>query len=220
MAVSWLLLVAAGAVFVSMVVLVVGCLHCRNKGPLASIRQSHAEDEIIHPCPSDPSPAHPAANQSPYSPSVKPGGGRASCTPSQESIASYVNPPEGNRNADSDAEDPGYIEVLPDDEPAPTNPSRASSRSSDGPAYENVDPRNHGAQTQGTSSPQQSKSEDKSEDESDDGSNASYVNDTEGAFSPETPESSDSEDSQNYVNVGNESPWSRTDCELFSGHPF
>lgn len=45
---------------------------------------------------------------------------------------------EPDMNAESDAEDPGYIIVLPDGEAPQTNQSRASTPSSDNNDYENV----------------------------------------------------------------------------------
>ncbi|XP_041813843.1 uncharacterized protein LOC121621438 isoform X1 [Chelmon rostratus] len=152
MAVSWLLLVMAGAVFVSMVLLAVVCLHCRNKGPLVYIRQANPSEEstefrVIHPSQPtiDRNSIHPSSNQlSPFSLSADPGTQRRhrSFTPTEtDSNPSYENPADGPDyvNSESDAEDPGYIIVLPEGETPLTNQSRASTPSSDVlHDYENV----------------------------------------------------------------------------------
>ncbi|XP_039679638.1 uncharacterized protein LOC120573839 isoform X2 [Perca fluviatilis] len=153
MAASWLIWVLAVAIFVSMVLLAVVCLHCRNKGPLVSIRQA-SEDympsnqfRVIHPSHTntDLSSIHPSSNLlSPFSSSAHPGTQRRfpSITPTEtESNPSYENPADGPDyiNAESDAEDPGYIIVLPEGETPLTNQSRASTPSSDVlHDYENV----------------------------------------------------------------------------------
>ncbi|KAL3986530.1 KRAB domain-containing zinc finger protein [Sarotherodon galilaeus] len=54
---SWFLLLVSAAVFVSIVLLAVICLDCRNKGPLRSIQQTASEEytspefRVIHPAP-------------------------------------------------------------------------------------------------------------------------------------------------------------------------
>ncbi|XP_071321512.1 linker for activation of T-cells family member 1 isoform X2 [Trachinotus anak] len=150
---SWFLLVLSAAILISMVLLVVVCVDCWNKGPLVSISQTNASEEyiqstefrVIHPL-------HPAGDLnsirsaphllSPHSSSADPRTQRRhrSFTPTEtESNPSYENPAEGPDYAnpdpnlhDSDVEDPGYIIVIPDgDALAPSNPSRASTPSSD-----------------------------------------------------------------------------------------
>ncbi|XP_075937095.1 uncharacterized protein LOC142937874 [Anarhichas minor] len=155
MAVSWLIWVMAAAVFVSMVLLAVVCLKCRNKGPLVSIRQANASEDympstqfrVIHP--SQPNTGlnsvHLSSNLlSPYLPSADAGAQRRqrSFTPTEtESNPSYENPADGSDyiNTESDAEDPGYIIVIPEGDTPQTNQSRASTPSSDVlHDYENV----------------------------------------------------------------------------------
>ncbi|KAM7371368.1 hypothetical protein PAMP_008620 [Pampus punctatissimus] len=51
---SWLLVVLAATVFVSIIVLAIVCLDCRNTGPLVSIRQASASEIYMPPHPSDP----------------------------------------------------------------------------------------------------------------------------------------------------------------------
>ncbi|XP_042360521.1 uncharacterized protein LOC121956399 isoform X2 [Plectropomus leopardus] len=153
MAVSWLVWFFATAIFVSMVLLAGICLHCRNEGPLVSIRQINASEEympstqfrIIHPSqPStDLNSIHLPSNLlSPFSPSADPLTHRRqrSFTPTEtESNPSYENPVDGPNFTESDAEDPGYIIVLPEGETPQTNQSRASTPSSDVQHdYENV----------------------------------------------------------------------------------
>ncbi|XP_044037483.1 uncharacterized protein LOC122869026 [Siniperca chuatsi] len=148
---SWLLWVLAAAVLVSMVLLAVVCLHCMNKGPLASIRQASedylpsTEFRVIHPSQptNDQNSIHPSSNLlSPFSLSAGTQRRHRSVTPTEtESNPSYENPAEGPDyvNADSDAEDPPYVTVLPDGEAPLTNQSRASTPSSDiRHDYENV----------------------------------------------------------------------------------
>lgn len=139
---SWTLLIVAGAVIVSMVVLLMVCLDCRNKGPLVSIRQVNTSEympsnefRIIHP--SQPttdlnSTVHAAANSlSPFLlPSDRGTRRHRSFTAAEtESNQSYENPTDGMDNPESNAGD--YLIVLP--------PSRASTPSSDVQHdYENV----------------------------------------------------------------------------------
>ncbi|XP_035852453.1 uncharacterized protein LOC116060861 isoform X2 [Sander lucioperca] len=148
MATSWLIWVMVVAIFVSMVLLAVVCLRCRNKGPLVSIRQT-SEDyipstqfRVIHPSQTN---TDLSSNLlSPFSSSAHLGTQRRfpSVTPTEtESNPSYENPPDGPDyiNAESDADDPGYIIVLPEGETPLTNQSRASTPSSDVlHDYENV----------------------------------------------------------------------------------
>ncbi|XP_010790495.1 linker for activation of T-cells family member 1 isoform X1 [Notothenia coriiceps] len=153
MSVSWFVWVLSAAVLVSVVLLALVCLHCRNRGPLVSIRQANVSEEympstefrVIHPF---------AAQQnsdvnsihllSPFLPLSDPGTQRRqrSYTPTEtESNPSYENPTDGPDyiNTESDAEDPGYIIVLPEGETPVTNQSRASTPSSDVlHDYENV----------------------------------------------------------------------------------
>ncbi|XP_033501487.1 uncharacterized protein LOC117268862 isoform X2 [Epinephelus lanceolatus] len=149
MTASWLIWFLVSAIFVSMVLLAVVCLNCRNKGPLVSIRQVNASEEympstefrIIHPFAAQPSTdlnsIHLSSNLlSPFSPLADPGTQRRhrSFTPTEtESNPSYENPADGPDyiNTESDAEDPGYIIVLPEGETPLTNQSRASTPSSD-----------------------------------------------------------------------------------------
>ncbi|XP_059204485.1 linker for activation of T-cells family member 1-like [Centropristis striata] len=150
MAVSWLIWVLAAAIFVSTVLLAVVCLQCRSRGPLVSIRQGNSSEDympsdhfrVIHP--SMPNSIHLPSNLlSPFSPSTDPGTQHRhrSVTPTEtESNPSYENPTEGpDYINESDAEDPGYIIVLPDGETPQNNQSRASTPSSDvRNDYENV----------------------------------------------------------------------------------
>ncbi|KAK9534485.1 hypothetical protein VZT92_006927 [Zoarces viviparus] len=155
MAVPWLLWVMPAAVFVSMILLAVVCLKCRNNGPLVSIRQANASEDympstqfrVIHP--SQPNTGlnsvHLSTNLlSPYLPSADPGAQRRqrSFTPTEtESNPSYENAADGSDyiNTESDAEDPGYIMVIPEGDTPQTNQSRASTPSSDVlHDYENV----------------------------------------------------------------------------------
>ncbi|XP_020501337.2 uncharacterized protein [Labrus bergylta] len=152
---SWLFLIMAAAIFVSMVLLAFVCLDCRINGPPVSISQGNASDEympstnfrVIHPYqPSiDTNSIHPSSNLlSPFSPSTDPGTQRRhrSFTPTDiQSNPSYENPVGGPDyiNTESDQEDPGYIIVLPEGETPLTNLSRASTPSSDVlHDYENV----------------------------------------------------------------------------------
>ncbi|XP_056258357.1 linker for activation of T-cells family member 1-like isoform X1 [Seriola aureovittata] len=153
---SWFLLVLSVAILVSMVLLVVVCLDCWNKGPLVSIRQTNASEEymqstefrVIHPL-------HPGSDlnsirSGPHllspprvlSSSTDSGTQRRHQSFTQtetESNPSYENPVEGPEYAnpdpnchDSDVEEPGYIIVIPDGEAlAPSSISRASTPSSD-----------------------------------------------------------------------------------------
>ncbi|XP_076608413.1 uncharacterized protein LOC143333919 [Chaetodon auriga] len=206
MAVSWLLVVMAAAVFASMVVLVVACLHCRNKGPLVHIRQANASEEstefrVIHPSQPtiDRNSIHPSSNL--LSPFSDPGTQRRhrSFTPTEtESNPSYENPADGPGyiNSESDAEDPGYIIVLPEGE---TNQSRASTPSSDVlHDYENVPEKKDAARAS------QSPTLQSADGEEDD---REYLNVDPRHFQRSTPESSapsdsdDDDDEGNYVNV-------------------
>ncbi|KAK5855752.1 hypothetical protein PBY51_007396 [Eleginops maclovinus] len=151
----WFVWVLPAAILVSVVLLTLVCLHCRNKGPLMSIRQANASEEyipstefrVIHPSQqnSDVNPFHLPSNMlSPFSTLSDPGTQRRqrSCTPADtESNPSYENPIDGPDyiNTESDAEDPGYIIVLPEGDTPVTNQSRASTPSSDVlHDYENV----------------------------------------------------------------------------------
>ncbi|XP_037648912.1 uncharacterized protein LOC119502106 isoform X1 [Sebastes umbrosus] len=149
MADSWLMWVLAVAIFVSMVLLAVVCLQCRDNGPLV-IRQVASEDymqsnefRVIHPSqPStDPNSIHlPSNHLSPFS--LDPGAqrGPSHSFTETESNPSYENPVDGpDYINESDPEDPGYIIVLPEGETRPTDQSRASTPSSDFlHDYENV----------------------------------------------------------------------------------
>ncbi|XP_045894027.1 linker for activation of T-cells family member 1 [Micropterus dolomieu] len=192
---SWFLWVLAGAVLASMVLLAVVCLHCRNKGPLASIRQ--ASDDympstrfrVIHP--SQPSNDLNPSLLSPFSQSTNPGTqrGHRSVTPTEtESNASYVDPSDGPDyvNAD-DADDPPYVTVLPGGDPPLTNQSRASTPSSDvRHDYENVPERedrdylNVDLQHYQRSTPDLSAQSDSNDDDDDDDDEGNYVNVPEG----------------------------------------
>ncbi|XP_054463495.1 uncharacterized protein LOC129098513 isoform X2 [Anoplopoma fimbria] len=155
MADSWFFWVLAAAIFVSMVLLAVVCLNCRDNGPLVSIRQVNDSEDympsthfrVIHPSSTDTdlNPIHrPSNHLSPYLPSVDGGTQRRhrSFTPTEtESNPSYENPPDGADyiNTESDGDDPGYIIVLPEGVTPQTNQSRASTPSSDVlHDYENV----------------------------------------------------------------------------------
>ncbi|XP_035510656.1 nucleolin-like [Morone saxatilis] len=197
-----LLLVLAAAVFVSMVLLAVVCLHCRNKGPLVSIRQGNSTEEympsnqfrVIHPSQPnlDLNLSHSSSHLlSPFSPLVVPGTQRrhTSFTPTEnESIPSYENPGDGHYiNAESDPEDPGYIIVLPEGETQ--NQSRASTPSSDvlhdyenvpekkeDREYLNVDPLGLSISTPELSAQSDSDDEDDDDDDDDDDDEGNYVN--------------------------------------------
>ncbi|XP_070779998.1 linker for activation of T-cells family member 1 [Enoplosus armatus] len=191
---SWLLWVLAAAILVSMVLLAVVCLHCRNKGPLASIRQGNASEDympstdfrVIHP-------SQPTNDLSSISPSNLLPPEHRSFTPSEtESNPSYENPAVGPDyiNADSDVDDPGYIIVLPG-EASLTNQSRASTPSSDvrhdyvnvpekkeDREYLNVDPLHFERSTPELSA--QSDSDDDDDEDDDDDDEGNYVNVQEG----------------------------------------
>ncbi|CAJ1076467.1 uncharacterized protein LOC121503586 [Xyrichtys novacula] len=112
---SWIALVMVAAIFISMVLLAAVCLDCRVKGPPVSISQAATSDVYISPPQTD------SGSQR----------RKTSFTPTEtESNPSYENQADVSDyiNADSDQEDHGYIVVLPD---GPTNPSRASTPSSD-----------------------------------------------------------------------------------------
>ncbi|XP_037834791.1 uncharacterized protein LOC108228485 isoform X2 [Kryptolebias marmoratus] len=144
MDVSWLSVLVAVAVFVSIVLLAAVCLNCRNKSPLVSISQTTASEEhvphtgfiVIHP--SQPHPDHnsirsPSSLMIPHPNSVDRDSNRRlrPYTPTEtESNPSYENPLPGT-DFDSEAEDNGYIKVIPEPDPRPTNPSRGSTHSSD-----------------------------------------------------------------------------------------
>nr|XP_020468869.1 uncharacterized protein LOC109967555 isoform X2 [Monopterus albus] len=153
MDVSWFILMVLAAIFVSTILLAVVCLDCRNKSVLVYVSQTHASEEYI---PSSEfsviRPSQTATDQNSFtassnnlshlSPLAVPGTQRRprSVTPIETgSIPSYENQ-AGPQPADSDAEDAGYILVLPDDEAPPTtNQSRASTPSSDRNDYVNLE---------------------------------------------------------------------------------
>ncbi|XP_013888154.1 linker for activation of T-cells family member 1 [Austrofundulus limnaeus] len=144
MDVSWLTVVLSTVVFISTVLLTVVCLDCRNKSPLASISQTTASEEHIqtsgfivihssqpHPdqnsmhSPSILLPPHPNSEDRRSDRRLRP------YTPTEtESNPSYENPVPGT-DVDNDPEDNGYIIVIPEPDPVPDNPSRASTPSSD-----------------------------------------------------------------------------------------
>nr|XP_046271658.1 uncharacterized protein LOC124073459 isoform X2 [Scatophagus argus] len=189
MADLWFLVLMVVAVFVCMAVLAVACLQCRNKGPLVSIRQANTSEEssefrVIHPTQStiERNPIHPQTGLlSPYPPSADPLTQRRhpSFTPTEtESNPSYENPPDGSNyvSGDSDAEDAGYIIVLPEGEAPLTNHSRASTPSSDvRHDYENVPEKKEDREYLNVdpmkTSPSQTDSESESEDDE-----GNYVN--------------------------------------------
>ncbi|KAE8282706.1 hypothetical protein D5F01_LYC18095 [Larimichthys crocea] len=204
MAIPWLLVVMAAAVFVSMVLLVAVCLNCRDKGPLVSIRQTNASEEpsgfrVIHPTQpiNDRNSIHPAAHL--LSPFSDAGTQRHSTYTATEtdSNPSYENPVV----VESDNDDPGYIIVLPEGATPVTNQSRASTPSSDVlHDYENVPEKKTDSRGEylnvenfhseawspslsrplfGCESSAQSKSSDDDDDDDDDGdsdSEGNYVN--------------------------------------------
>ncbi|KAI3359821.1 hypothetical protein L3Q82_013827, partial [Scortum barcoo] len=124
------------------------------------------------------------------SPSAGPGTQRRrrSVTPTEtESNPSYENP-AGSDYPESDADEPGYIIVLPDGEAPPTNPSRASTPSSDVlHDYENVPDKKEDRDYLNVellhfqrSTPDLSAQSD-SDDDDDEDDDANYVNIQEGA---------------------------------------
>ncbi|XP_063328619.1 uncharacterized protein LOC134626593 isoform X4 [Pelmatolapia mariae] len=137
---SWFLLLVSAAVFVSIVLLAVICLDCRNKGPLRSIQQTASEEytspefRVIHPAPLSMPTSRSLASGSisvaqptlppnpiiittpPPDPHLRPPFStkpeHRPYTPTEtESNPSYENP-----EPEKDVEDPAdnYIEVLPD----------------------------------------------------------------------------------------------------------
>ncbi|CAK6979872.1 uncharacterized protein LOC122967626 isoform X3 [Scomber scombrus] len=204
---SWVLLVLAVAVFVSMVVLAIVCLDCRNSGPQVSIRQASeiympsTDFRVIHSAQqtTDVSSIHsPSTLLSPFPHSSDPGTQRRqrSVTPTEtESIPSYENSPDvPNYVNPGSYTDPDYILVLADGEAPPNNPSRASTHSSDTQHdYENV---------QGELAHMSLKDDDDDDEDEDDGT-GDYLN--VDALHTETPgessqSESDDEDGGNYVN--------------------
>ncbi|XP_029364492.1 linker for activation of T-cells family member 1-like [Echeneis naucrates] len=166
---SWFLLVLSAAILVSLVLLVLVCVDCWNKGPMVSIRETNVSEEYMHSTefrvvhPSHPpvdrhllrSPPNLLPPQRVPSSVADPGAQwrHRSFTPTEtDSNPSYENPVEGppyeNPDCrDSDIEDPGYIIVIPDG-PAipPSHPSRASTPSSDLPnEYVNLQEQNQEA---------------------------------------------------------------------------
>lgn len=151
---AWPLLLLGVSVLVSLVLLSIVCLNCRNKRPLASIAQSNASEDYIPPTrfrrispvqTTELNSVHPSSHLlSPISPLADAGSQRRqlSYTPTEtESNPSYENPADEPNyiNTESDADDPGYIVVLPEGETPPTNQSQASTPSSDVQhLYENV----------------------------------------------------------------------------------
>ncbi|CAI5676536.1 pollen-specific leucine-rich repeat extensin-like protein 2 isoform X4 [Oreochromis niloticus] len=137
---SWFLLLVSAAVFVSIVLLAVICLDCRNKGPLRSIQQTASEDytspefRVIHPAPLSMPTSRSLASGSisvaqptlppnpiiittpPPDPHLRPPFStkpeQRPYTPTEtESNPSYENP-EPEKDVDDPADN--YIEVLPD----------------------------------------------------------------------------------------------------------
>ncbi|MEQ2278247.1 hypothetical protein XENORESO_014946 [Xenotaenia resolanae] len=146
MEISGLTLLLSATVFIATILLAIVCLDCRNKSPLASISQTPASDEyvtssgfvVINPCHPRPEPnaIHSPSNLMPHPNSADRGSERRlrPYTPTEtESNPSYENQVLGTDFPDSDAEDNGYIKVLPE-----TEPSRASTPSSDN-HYVNVE---------------------------------------------------------------------------------
>ncbi|KAL6102380.1 uncharacterized protein ACO6RY_01999 [Pungitius sinensis] len=154
MADSGLLWVLVAAVVVSTVVLAGVCLRCR-RGPQGCFSQANASEDylpspqfrVIHPSQTNPdltSEHLPSNLLSPHFTSADSQNHRRqqSFTPTEtESNPSYENPADGPDyiNAESDADDAGYILVLPEEQTGRTNGSRASTPSSDVQHdYENV----------------------------------------------------------------------------------
>ncbi|XP_008293173.1 WASH complex subunit CCDC53 homolog isoform X2 [Stegastes partitus] len=143
---SWLCALVSVAIFIAVVLLAVTCLDCRNKNPLASIRETASEEYVS---PSSFIVIHPYAAQpvtdltsirlpsNHLSPSPNPAQWRPRPHPPSEieSTPSYENPGIESEPLESDADDAGsgYIIVLPEGQP--------STPSSDVPHdYENVSP--------------------------------------------------------------------------------
>ncbi|XP_047212098.1 linker for activation of T-cells family member 1-like isoform X2 [Girardinichthys multiradiatus] len=186
MEISGLTLLLSATVFIATILLAIICLDCRNKSPLASISQTPASDEyvtsgfsVIHPCHPRPEPnaIHSPSNLMPHPNSADRGSERRlrPYTPTEtESNPSYENQVPGTDFPDSDAEDNGYIKVLPE-----TEPSRASTPSSDN-HYVNVE---------------------EAKPDSDSDSDPDYLNVDKIHQPCSTPDlSSQSEDDDNYVN--------------------
>ncbi|XP_029944746.1 uncharacterized protein LOC115386534 [Salarias fasciatus] len=195
---SWLPLLLSAAVLMAAVVLLAVCVDCRNNGPLASIPQTHASEDyirstdfrIIHPSRTNTdlnSLGSPSNLLSPLPNSVGGSQRQPSFTATEtESNPSYENP--GPECLDSDAEDPGYIIVLPDGE-APPSLSRASTPNSgtsdaepnyvniaclppeDSQDYVNVEP-----SSVSQAMPESSAQTDDDDDDSDDDDEGNYVN--------------------------------------------
>ncbi|KAM8723974.1 linker for activation of T-cells family member 1 [Acanthopagrus schlegelii] len=214
MAVTWLLIVMAVAIFVSMVLLAVVCVRCRNDGPLVSIRQASEEStefRVIHPA--QPTigrnSVHPSSNLlSPFSPSVDLGTQRKhrSFTTETESNPSYENPTDGpDYINESDGDESGYIVVLPEGEARPTDQSRPSTPSSDNlHDYENI-PTKEGATLTNKSSGSPSPTRLSEDGEDDD---REYLNVEPLHFpklSPDTDTDTEDDDEGNYVNVNDSS---------------
>ncbi|XP_044188295.1 uncharacterized protein LOC122967626 isoform X1 [Thunnus albacares] len=153
MAITWYFLVLVVAIFISLIVLVIVCLDCRNQGPLVSIRQASASEiympsnefRVIHPAQPTTdlsSMRSPPILLSPFPHSSDPGTRRyPSITPTEtESNPSYENSPDGPDYVNPESyTDTDYIIVLPDGEAPLTNQSRASTPSSDTQHdYENI----------------------------------------------------------------------------------
>ncbi|XP_030264030.1 uncharacterized protein LOC115575819 [Sparus aurata] len=207
MAITWLVVVMAVAVFVSMVLLAVVCVRCRTDGPLVSIRQATEEStefRVIHPA--QPTigrnSVHPSSNLlSPYSPSVDLGTQRKhrSFTTETESNPSYENPADGpDYINESDGDESGYIVVLPEGD-APPDQSRPSTPSSDNlHDYENIPTKEDAASTNKSSvSPSPTRL---SEDGDDD--DREYLNvEPLHSQNPSTDSDTEDDDEGNYVNV-------------------
>ncbi|XP_047212100.1 linker for activation of T-cells family member 1-like isoform X4 [Girardinichthys multiradiatus] len=176
MEISGLTLLLSATVFIATILLAIICLDCRNKSPLASISQTPASDEyvtssgfsVIHPCHPRPEPnaIHSPSNLMPHPNSADRG--------SERRLRPYTPTETGTDFPDSDAEDNGYIKVLPE-----TEPSRASTPSSDN-HYVNVE---------------------EAKPDSDSDSDPDYLNVDKIHQPCSTPDlSSQSEDDDNYVN--------------------
>ncbi|KAM9843819.1 uncharacterized protein ACBR49_012950 isoform 1-T3 [Aulostomus maculatus] len=153
MDVSWLHLVLVLSVLVSIVLLALNCLDCRNNGPLVSISQVNSTGEympsdnfgLIHQLQvtTDLNAVHPPADlPSPFPVSTDPAAHRRqrSFTPTEtDSNPSYENPPESTSLGYRQSYNEDYLIVLPGREEPPDNQSRASSPSSDVPHYVNID---------------------------------------------------------------------------------
>ncbi|XP_051797381.1 uncharacterized protein LOC110966428 isoform X2 [Acanthochromis polyacanthus] len=143
MDVTWLCVALSVAVVIAVVLLVVTCVDCRKKGPMASITQTASEEyvpsphfRVIHPSQpttdlnslrppvSHPSPFPNRPGETVWQPSPYP--------PSEtESNPSYENPGPESLESEADEAGSGYIIVIPEGQNPVTNRSGASTPSSD-----------------------------------------------------------------------------------------